>query len=67
MIEQTFVERKPERGAKFLATFGVECILASIAQHGLGIVKSAIDVASKMLADVRIVPLLSHLLQCMCN
>lgn len=55
MIEQMFVERKPERGAKFLATFGVKCISSSIAQHGLGIVKTAIDVAYKLLEQVCIV------------
>eukprot|EP00804_Cyclotella_cryptica_P021844 CCRYP_000825-RB/>CCRYP_000825-RB protein AED:0.05 eAED:0.05 QI:342/1/1/1/1/1/9/177/1131 len=49
MMEQTFIERKPERGAKFLATFGVKCILASIAQHGVGIIVPAIDISYKAL------------------
>lgn len=52
MMEQTFVERKPERGAKFLTTFGVKCILASIAQHGAGIIVPAIDISYKLLVKV---------------
>jgi hypothetical protein len=52
MTEQAFIERKPERGAKFLATFGVKCIAASINQHGGGIVGMAVDVTYKLLAQM---------------
>lgn len=53
LMEQVFVERKPEPGAKFLANFGIECITSSIARHGNGVVKSAIDAAYKILSQVR--------------
>ena len=52
MMEQVFVERKPERGAKFLSTFGTNCISASITQHGPGIIKLAVDIAYEFLAQV---------------
>ena len=53
-MEQVFVERQPQRGAKFLSTFGTNCVSASITQHGPGIIKLAVDVAYELLAQVRV-------------
>ena len=55
MIEQSFVERRPERGAKFLCTLNVKCVSASLKQHGLGVVSSAVNVSYKLLAKVRVI------------
>ena len=52
MMDQTFIERKPVCGAKFLASFGAKCISASIIQHGVGIIGSAVDVCYRLLAQV---------------
>lgn len=51
MIEQTFVESKPKRGAKFLVTFGMKYISASIARHGLGVIRLVLAAADKLLAQ----------------
>lgn len=58
MMEENFVERKPERGAKFLATVGIKCITASIKQHGFGIIKSAVNIAHELLEKVRVLGVL---------
>eukprot|EP00584_Thalassiosira_punctigera_P026636 CAMPEP_0172578504 /NCGR_PEP_ID=MMETSP1067-20121228/138769_1 /TAXON_ID=265564 ORGANISM="Thalassiosira punctigera, Strain Tpunct2005C2" /NCGR_SAMPLE_ID=MMETSP1067 /ASSEMBLY_ACC=CAM_ASM_000444 /LENGTH=1253 /DNA_ID=CAMNT_0013371201 /DNA_START=412 /DNA_END=4173 /DNA_ORIENTATION=- len=50
LIEQSFVERRPERGAKYLNTMNIKCISASFKQHGLGVVSSAVNVCYKLLA-----------------
>mmetsp|Transcript_20449 Transcript_20449/g.44383 ORF Transcript_20449/g.44383 Transcript_20449/m.44383 type:complete len:1312 (+) Transcript_20449:63-3998(+) len=50
LIEQSFVERRPERGAKFLNTMNIKTISASLRQHGLGVVNSAVNVCYKLLA-----------------
>lgn len=60
MMEQVFVERQPQRGAKFLSTFGTNCVSASITQHGPGIIKLAVDVAYELLAQVRVLTTTSH-------
>lgn len=53
MIEQSFVERRPERGAKFLRTLNIKCVSAALKQHGLGVVGAAVNVSYKLLAKVR--------------
>jgi len=50
LIEQSFVERRPERGAKYLNTMNIKCLSASFKQHGLGVVSSAVNVCYKLLA-----------------
>ena len=49
MIDQSFVERRPESGSKFLHTIVVENICSAIRQHGLGIVSSIVDTCYKLL------------------
>lgn len=53
LIEQSFVERRPERGAKCLSTINIKCISASFKQHGIGVVSSAVNACYKLLAKVR--------------
>jgi WASH complex subunit 7 len=53
MIEQSFMERRPERGAKLLNTMNITTISASLRQHGLGIVSTAVNICYKLLAKVR--------------
>jgi len=50
MIEQNFVQRKAERGAKSLRTLSVKSVASSLKQHGLGVVSLTIDVCSKLLS-----------------
>ncbi|KAL7551063.1 hypothetical protein ACHAWF_014264 [Thalassiosira exigua] len=50
LIEQSFVERRPERGAKHLCTLDIKCVAASLKQHGVGVVSSAVNVCYKLLA-----------------
>lgn len=50
LIEQSFVERKPEPGTKYLSTMNIKCISASLKQHGFGVVSSAVDVCYKLLS-----------------
>mmetsp|Transcript_21613 Transcript_21613/g.52202 ORF Transcript_21613/g.52202 Transcript_21613/m.52202 type:complete len:1326 (+) Transcript_21613:117-4094(+) len=50
LIEQSFVERKPERGAKWLNSLNIDTISASFRQHGLGMVSSAVNTCYKLLA-----------------
>lgn len=49
MIDQSFVERRPEEGSKYLHTIFVGNICTSIRQHGLGIVSSIVDSCYKLL------------------
>lgn len=49
MIDQSFVERRPESGSKFLHTIIVENICTSIRQNGLGIVSSIVHTCYKLL------------------
>ena len=53
LIEQSFVERKPEPGTKSLSTMNIKCISASLKQHGFGVVGSAVNVCYKLLSKVR--------------
>mmetsp|Transcript_26731 Transcript_26731/g.55214 ORF Transcript_26731/g.55214 Transcript_26731/m.55214 type:complete len:1342 (+) Transcript_26731:142-4167(+) len=50
MIEQSFVERMPKYGEKYLRTLNVKCTSAALKQHGLGVVASSVNVSYKILA-----------------
>ncbi|GMI20777.1 hypothetical protein TeGR_g8871, partial [Tetraparma gracilis] len=41
--QQVFVERRPDRGAKYLNTISIDSISCSIRQHGLGIMNTTIN------------------------
>lgn len=47
--QQNFIERKQDRGAKFLNTVSIQSISTSIKQHGLGILSSAVNSTYKFL------------------
>lgn len=51
MIEQSFVQRKVERGVKSLRTLSVKSVASSLKQHGIGVVSLTIDVCSKLLSQ----------------
>ena len=50
LIEQSFIERRPAKGATHLNTMSIKTIAASLRQHGLGVVSSAISVCYKLLS-----------------
>ncbi|GMI01982.1 hypothetical protein TrST_g6111 [Triparma strigata] len=41
--QQVFIERRPDRGAKYLNTISIESISCSIRQHGLGILNTTVN------------------------
>ena len=51
LIEQSFIERKPKPGAKTLSMMNIETVAASLRQHGLGVVSSAVNLCYKLLAS----------------
>lgn len=53
MMEENFVERKLDTGAKFLAAFGMKYIRASITHHGIGTIALVVNVAHNLLEKVR--------------
>lgn len=55
MIDQSFVECRPVLGAKFLYTFNTKCVSASMKQHGIGIVGSAINASYNLLGKVGLI------------
>ena len=48
--QQNFMERRPDRGAKYLNTIGIDSISCSIRQHGLGIMNTTINYTYQFLA-----------------
>jgi len=48
--QQNFIQRRPDRSSKFLNTISVQSISASLRQHGLGIVSTAINHAYQFLS-----------------
>ena len=50
MIEQSFIERRPDPGAKYLNTMNINTISSSFRQHGLGVVNSSVNVCYQLLA-----------------
>ena len=48
--QQNFIERRPDRGAKYLNTIGIDSISCSIRQHGLGIMNTTINYTYQFLA-----------------
>ena len=54
LVEQAFVERRPEPGARFVSTFGIDCVAASFKQHGVGIASSAVNACYQLLAKVSV-------------
>ena len=50
LIEQSFIERRPDPGAKYLNTMSINTIASSFRQHGLGVVSSSVNVCYKLLA-----------------
>jgi len=50
LIEQSFIERRPAKGAKHLNTMNIKTVTACLRQHGLGVVSSAISVCYKLLS-----------------
>ena len=51
MIEQSFIERRPDPGAKYLNTMNINTIASSFRQHGLGVVSLSVNVCYKLLAE----------------
>jgi len=41
--QQVFIERRPDRGAKYLNTISIDSISCSIRQHGLGILNTTVN------------------------
>ena len=51
LIEQSFIERRPDPGAMYLNTMNINTIASSFRQHGLGVVSSSVNVCYKLLAE----------------
>jgi len=49
--QQNFVERRPDRGAKYLNTINIQSIAASLRQHGLGILNTTVNFTYQFLAQ----------------
>lgn len=49
--QQNFIERRPNRGAKYLNTISIQSISASLRQHGIGVVNTAVNSVYKFLSQ----------------